>query len=139
MISFAGNKKVIKGHSFGLRLHLNKLALQHHKVIKELLFVFVDDEFLLEMNKSVLQHDFYTDIITFDYTEQNLLEGEIYISIDRVRENSEIYQVAFHVELIRVMFHGLLHMLGFKDKSKTEKEKMRQMENACLDMYFKGN
>jgi len=101
----------------------------------QLNFVFCSDEFLLKMNKQYLHHDTYTDIITFDYSSENktkAISGDIYISIERVIENAEKFSKTFEDELHRVMIHGTLHLLGYKDKSKTEKAEMTKQEDSCL-------
>ena len=103
--------------------------IQLERRIGKITYYFVSDDELLEINKSHLNHDYYTDIITFDYSTNRKLEGEIYVSIDRVRENSN----DFIKELIRVMSHGVLHMLGFKDKSDEDIKEMRSMENKWID------
>ncbi len=103
--------------------------IQLERRIGKITYYFVSDDELLEINKSHLNHDYYTDIITFDYSTNRKLEGEIYVSIDRVRENSN----DFIKELIRVMSHGVLHMLGFKDKSDEDIREMRSMENKWID------
>ncbi len=103
--------------------------IQLERRIGKITYYFVSDDELLEINKSHLNHDYYTDIITFDYSTNKKLEGEIYVSIDRVRENSN----DFIKELIRVMSHGVLHMLGFKDKSDEDIREMRSMENKWID------
>lgn len=96
-------------------------------------YIFCSDAYLLEMNLSYLNHDTLTDIITFDNAEvKGLIEGDIFISIDRVKENSIKFEVPFEDELHRVMVHGALHLLGYKDKKKEEKEKMREKENYYL-------
>lgn len=99
-------------------------------------YVFLHDEELLQINRDHLQHDYYTDIITFDLSHQKgVVQGEIYISIDRVLDNASSYQVNPSEELLRVMFHGLLHLLGHKDKSTAEQKLMRAAENECLTLY----
>ncbi|MFM7014885.1 MAG: rRNA maturation RNase YbeY [Bacteroidota bacterium] len=99
-------------------------------------YIFVSDNYLLEMNKRYLKHKTLTDIITFDNSFFNLgLSGDIYISIDRVRENAVKYMVDFQEELCRVMIHGLLHLCGFKDKFPAEKDKMIDAENLALLSY----
>jgi probable rRNA maturation factor len=97
-------------------------------------FNFCSDNHLLEMNREFLNHNYYTDIITFDFTENNLISGDIYISKGRVKENAAELKEMFHVELKRVMIHGILHLCGYKDKSKAEKEKMRKKEDVCLSL-----
>ena len=98
----------------------------------EIRFIFTSDEKILDINREFLKHNYFTDIITFDYDEGNTVSGEIYISIDTVRENSEIYRKRFNDEIHRVIFHGILHLCGFKDKSEPEQKKMRYMEEKYL-------
>jgi metalloprotein, YbeY/UPF0054 family len=94
------------------------------------------DEELLELNRQTLQHDYYTDIITFDYeNDKDIEENEVVISWDRVRENSETFKVNLKQELYRVCFHGLLHLAGFMDKTEQEEKEMREQENMLLDLY----
>ncbi len=103
-----------------------------------LTYIFCTDEYLLDINRKFLDHDTYTDIITFDLTgEGELLTGEIYISTERVAENALKFGNLYPEELHRVIFHGALHLCGFKDKSATDKKKMREMEDKCLAEYFK--
>lgn len=103
--------------------------------ISQLDFIFCTDEYLLEKNRQYLNHDTYTDIITFDYSEGKTIAGDIFISIDRVRENSDKYNVRFDEETIRVMAHGVLHLLGYKDKSTEEIEVMRKKEEEKIKLF----
>ncbi|GGC15287.1 rRNA maturation RNase YbeY [Dyadobacter sediminis] len=99
-------------------------------------YIFCSDEYLLEINKQYLDHDYYTDIITFDNSEEDKqLEGDIYISIDRVRENAESLQVDFNTELRRVLVHGLLHLIGYSDSDDTLKKEMRAKEDQHLLLF----
>lgn len=98
-------------------------------------YIFCSDEYLLKINKEYLNHDYYTDIITFDYRLGNIISGDIYISIDRIGENSKKHFVLFEEELKRVIIHGILHILGFKDSTKKEKDFMRKKEEECLKNY----
>ncbi len=103
-----------------------------------LTYIFCSDEYLLKINQDFLKHDFYTDIITFDMSSsRDEIEGEIYISTERVKENSKEHGFTFNRELHRVIFHGALHLCGYKDKSQKEKAQMRIMEDKYLDLYFK--
>ena len=103
--------------------------------IQEINYVFCSDSYLLTMNQGFLKHNTLTDIITFDNSEKtSVLEGEIYISVERVEENAKKYNVPFEDELNRVMIHGVLHLLGYKDKKPTEKAIMRKKEEACLSL-----
>lgn len=98
----------------------------------EISLVFCSDEYLLKMNKKYLNHDYYTDIITFDYVEGSLISGDLFISYDRLRENSKRENVSLESELYRVVFHGILHLIGYNDKSDSEKELMTNKENEYL-------
>lgn len=95
-------------------------------------FIFCSDKFLLGINKQYLKHDYFTDIVTFDYTEGNVVSGEVYISVDRVKENGQTLGVNFKDELNRVIIHGVLHLLGYSDKTKALKYQMRKKEDSCL-------
>ncbi len=100
-------------------------------------YIFCNDNYLLQINQDFLQHDTFTDIITFDLSDTpNILNAEIYISIERVKENAQKLEIPYTKELHRVLFHGVLHLCGFKDKTKTDKDTMRQMEDKCLEAYF---
>ena len=103
--------------------------------IHEINYVFCPDSYLLTLNQGFLKHNTLTDILTFDNSEDgSSVEGEIYISVDRVKENAEKYNVPFDDELSRVMIHGVLHLLGYKDKKPAEKALMRKKEEACLSL-----
>lgn len=103
--------------------------------IGEINYIFCDDVYLNSINKEFLNHDSFTDIISFDYTLGQQLNGDIYISTERVLDNAETYSVAFESELCRVMIHGVLHFMGYKDKSIEDKNEMRKKENTCLLLY----
>ena len=96
--------------------------------------VFCSDEYLLNMNREHLKHDYYTDIITFDYTESEIISGDLFISVDRVKENAQENSVMFHVERNRVVGHGVLHLMGYKDKTESEQEEMTRKENWALSL-----
>ena len=96
--------------------------------------IFCSDRYILDVNINYLQHDYFTDIITFDYCEKDVLSGDLFISIDSVRENALYYGAAFSEELDRVMVHGLLHLIGYDDHTEEEKAQMRQKENYYLEM-----
>jgi len=95
-------------------------------------FIFCSDEHLLNINIEYLNHDYYTDIITFDYTENAIISGDLFISIDRVKDNANAIGINFIDELNRVLVHGVLHLLGYKDSTKEEKNNMRSLEDDCL-------
>jgi probable rRNA maturation factor len=130
-VSFSFQKRTLT------RTWLERVAKKKHKKITALNYVFCSDEYLLSMNNTHLQHDTYTDIITFGYSPKESAEitGDIFISIDRVKENAKTYQTTFHNELRRVMAHGLLHLFGYKDKSTSDKKTMREKEELALTLY----
>lgn len=101
----------------------------------EINYIFCDDEYLLQINKEHLNHDYYTDIISFDYTVGNEINGDMFISVDRVKENAVDFNVAFDEELKRVIIHGILHYCGYKDKLEEEELLMRNMEDEKLAMF----
>lgn len=107
------------------------------KKLGDVSYILCDDDYLLEVNRQYLKHDYYTDIITFDYTENDRIGGDLFISIDRVKDNATALQVPEHEELMRVMIHGVLHLLGLKDKSEEEVKQMRKAEEECLELLKK--
>lgn len=102
----------------------------------EISIIFCSDKKVLELNRRFLKHNYYTDILTFDFCQGKLVAGEIFISLDRIRENAKKFDETINKELHRVIFHGILHLLGFSDKSRSEKYKMSKAEDAWLDEYF---
>ncbi|WP_366206997.1 rRNA maturation RNase YbeY [Flavihumibacter sp. CACIAM 22H1] len=116
-----------------------QLFKKEKKSLELLNYIFCTDEYLLDINRSFLQHDYYTDIITFELAEKGEpTQGEVYISIDRVRDNAKLHGQSFQRELHRVIFHGALHLCGYRDKTKKEETLMRQKEEEYLSYYFKG-
>lgn len=99
-------------------------------------YIFCDDAYLLQINQQYLNHDDLTDIISFDYSEKIIISGDIFISIERVQENASHFKVDFQQELLRVMSHGILHFIGFKDKNKEDQEIMRKNEEICIAKYL---
>lgn len=99
-------------------------------------YIFCSDEYLLELNVKFLNHDYYTDVITFDYSEQGLVAGDIFISIDRVKHNSITFNQEYNDELVRVISHGLLHLLKYDDKEPKDIVEMREMESFLLNRYI---
>lgn len=121
-----------------LKTFLTRLAKKEGKALGSLNYVFCTDKAVLDINRQYLKHDFYTDIITFDLSESaSTLSGEIYISIDRVRDNAKSLGVSVKEELHRVIFHGLLHLCGYKDKKPGEIKEMRAREEYYLRLYLK--
>jgi len=135
MILFFSKTNFKLSHKKPVKLWLNEIAKHENKKIKNINFVFYDDEHLLKLNEQYLNHDTLTDIITFDYSENNILNGDICISIERVKENAKKYNVSFEEELKRVMVHGILHLCGYKDKKKKDKELMKQKEEETLILF----
>jgi probable rRNA maturation factor len=122
----------------GLKKFIEKLFRKEGKQLQSLNYIFCSDEALLQINKNYLAHDYYTDIISFDLTEPGAgITGEIYISIDRVRDNAAIEGTTIKSELHRVIFHGALHLCGYGDKTKREVAEMRKMEELYLERYFR--
>ncbi len=112
------------------------VAYQEQKEIKDISYVFCDDNYLRLLNKKFLHHNVYTDVITFDDSHDNKIVAEIYISIDRIRENTFKFQTPFLNELLRVMVHGLLHCMGFSDNNIVSKAAMTDKENSYVNLYF---
>jgi rRNA maturation RNase YbeY len=135
MILIAGEHQKLKGLKKLCKEVVKQIVLDHSKSLDELNIILVDDEALLDMNITYLQHDYYTDIITHDFCEGNKVNGELYISYERIKENAKTYGVSFHVELFRIIIHGTLHLCGYKDKTKIEKNKMTEMENHYLNTF----
>lgn len=115
---------------------INDLLLSEQYELGDVNYIFCSDAYLLEINKTYLSHDYYTDVITFDYTDGNLVSGDIFISIDTVSFNAKDLDIVFDKELLRVMFHGVLHLLGYKDKSDEDIAKMRSAEDRCLSFFY---
>ena len=111
---------------------LSSTCAEENKVLEEVNLIFCSDEYLLKMNVEYLQHDYYTDIISFDYCEENRILGDLFISKDRVLDNAEQNNVSFLLELHRVIVHGVLHLCGYKDKSEEEEKLMRSKEDYYL-------
>ena len=114
---------------------LSQVILSENKKEGDINYIFCDDEYLLNLNEQYLDHDTLTDIISFDYTVGNELHGDIFISIERVRENAQDFNVTFDEELKRVLAHGILHYCGFKDKSDEDEQLMRQKEDEKIKMF----
>ena len=111
------------------------LIHSENKILGDITLLFCDDTHMLKMNKEHLNHDYYTDILTFDYCVDNTISGELLISWDTVQSNASKYKVDKQTELKRVVFHGVLHLCGYNDKNKEEKQLMRSKENECLEKY----
>lgn len=111
---------------------ITEVCSNESKEFGDISLIFCSDDYLLEMNRTHLDHDYYTDIITFDYTEDQVVSGDLFISVDRVRDNATEFNFSFVHELHRVIIHGVLHLCGYKDKSVDEEKLMRSKENDAL-------
>ena len=114
---------------------LTKLINSESKITGEINYIFCSDDYLHKLNLKYLNHNTFTDIISFDYVENGIISGDIFISITRVKQNAYKYNTLFDRELKRVMAHGVLHLLGYNDKSDNEKLQMREKENFALDLF----
>ncbi len=111
---------------------IREVAAVHQMKVGDVAYIFCSDEKILEVNKEYLQHDYYTDIITFDYTEDGVINGDVFISLDTVKSNAEEFGVTFDQELHRIIIHGILHLCGIDDKGPGERENMTAKENEAL-------
>ena len=111
---------------------IRQVAATHGKTVGEIAYIFCSDEYILQVNNQYLGHDYYTDVITFDYSEGGKLGGDIFISVDTVRSNARQFGTGYMPELERVIIHGVLHLCGFKDKTPAAKWEMTRQENAAL-------
>ncbi len=131
------NIKIVLANRKALKLFIERVFKQNNRKLINLAIIFCSDDYLLDINRRFLQHDYYTDIITFNLLDSSkLIEGEIYISVDRVRENALKNGAPVKEELHRVIFHGVLHLCGYKDKEPLEKAQMTAAENKQLKLYF---
>lgn len=136
IFSYADRTLTIKKKTV-LKRFIKNIFESEQKELDNLTYVFCSDEFLLDINRRFLQHNFYTDIITFDLSEKNSkkISGEIYLSIDRVKDNAKTMNISFETEMQRVIFHGALHLCGFGDKKKSEIAIMREREDHYIRLY----
>ncbi|MFJ1329261.1 rRNA maturation RNase YbeY [Capnocytophaga canimorsus] len=114
---------------------IEKIIASEEKELGELNYIFCDDNYLHQINVQYLDHDTLTDIITFDYTEEQIISGDIFISVERVADNAQDFNVDFQTELLRVMAHGVLHLCGYKDKSDAESKQMRSKEEEKMRLF----
>lgn len=114
---------------------IKAVAETYGKRTGDIAYIFCSDEKILEVNRQYLQHDYYTDIITFDYCEGNRISGDLFISLDTVRTNAEQFGTDYNTELYRVIIHGILHLCGINDKGPGEREIMEAAENKALEMW----
>ncbi len=136
MIAFFNETSfVFSYHKNKVKQWVKQIALSEGKKIGDINYIFCDDVYLHKINVQYLQHDTLTDIITFDYTEGITLNSDIYISIERVRENADIFSVTFEQELLRVLAHGILHLCGYKDKTPADSKLMRTKEEEKMKLF----
>ena len=113
---------------------IDQVARAHGRILGPLTYIFCDDDKIIEVNRQFLNHDYFTDIITFDYSRGKLISGDMFISLDTVRANAELVGQTYDNELLRVVIHGVLHLCGINDKGPGERELMEREENMALDM-----
>ena len=132
MIEFNYETDFILNDETSLKNWINAVASEQEFELGEINYIFCDDAYLHKLNVEFLDHDTFTDIISFDNSLGKLLNGDIFISVERVKDNAAEFKVSFQEELQRVMIHGILHYMGYKDKSEGEKEEMRKQENLAI-------
>ena len=131
-VCITGNDKLLIPNRRLIKSWINRTIKAEGKKAGELSIIFTTDEFLLDLNKKYLKHNYYTDVITFDYSEENIISGDIFVSLERVAENASIYGEDLRKELLRVIIHGVLHLCGYGDKTPDEKDNMRNKEDLYL-------
>lgn len=132
--SYADRKLSLTGKEH-IKQHIENLFSKEKKKLEEIRYIFCSDEYLLQINQDFLQHDYYTDIITFDLSEGEATIAEVYISVDRVKDNATTQQTTFRQEMLRVLFHGALHLCGYKDKKKDQVTEMRGKEEQYIRSF----
>lgn len=140
-IEFNFPEKIALPNRQWLKSFIESIFKKETKKAGSISFVFCSDAYILDINKSFLNHDYYTDIITFELSDPGaaMVDAEIYISIDTVRDNAKTFNTSIRKELHRVIFHGILHLCGYKDKTTAEKKLMTQKEDHYLAQYFEGS
>jgi probable rRNA maturation factor len=136
MIQFSNQEiRFVLRNKLKIREWVKTILKEEGRRTGDIAYVFCHDEYLLKLNQQYLKHQTLTDIITFDYSEKDIISGDIFISLDRIKENSFSYSRSFEEELGRVMAHGILHLAGYKDKTVEDKKKMTEKENTYLVTY----
>ncbi len=135
MISFNYETDFELHNEAGFSKWLSEVILSENKKEGEINYIFCDDDYLLEINQQHLDHDTLTDIISFDYSVGNELNGDIFVSVERVKENASDFNVTFHEEIQRVLVHGILHYCGYKDKTESDELVMRSKEDEKMKMF----
>lgn len=134
---FSEDVKEVRIPKRKIRTWVNQCIISYNFTTGNINYIFCSDEYILKVNKKYLNHDEYTDIITFNYNEEKLINGDIYVCLNRVRENASNFDVTFHNELQRVIIHGILHLVGLNDSTKKEIEIMRHAEEKSIALYNK--
>lgn len=115
---------------------INDVIKLHQKKLGNVSYIFCSNQYILELNQQYLNHNYFTDIITFDYCSDNKVEGDIFISVDTVLDNSHRFKTNFNDELLRVIIHGVLHLVGFSDKTAKQQKQMRVLEDEALSIFY---
>ncbi|BDX37535.1 endoribonuclease YbeY [Tenuifilaceae bacterium CYCD] len=115
---------------------INDVIKSHQRKLGNVSYIFCSNDYILDLNKQYLNHNYFTDIITFDYCSDNIVEGDIFISIDTVLDNSHRFKTNFSDELLRVIIHGVLHLVGFSDKTAKQQKQMRVLEDEALSIFY---
>ncbi len=137
-IEFFGEDVKLPDLNFSIVKDWVSVAIENEKyTVGDINFIYCSDEYLLKINKQYLEHDFFTDVITFDYCEDSIVSGDIFMSLERIIENSKIYSDSIKKELLRIIIHGVLHLVGFNDKTNNEKLEMTKKENFYLELFNK--
>lgn len=137
MVQFNYQTRFKLKHITRIKKLIDVISRKETKTISNISIVFTSDEYLLQLNKDYLHHDYFTDIITFDYsnTDDGNIEGELFISVERASENSKLYNVSTQNEVLRLIIHGVLHLMGYNDKNELLKAEMTQKENEYLALF----
>lgn len=138
-ISFQSNINFNLSNKRKVKTWIKNVVTKYGFKIGDVTILFTDDEYIKELNIKYLNHHYFTDILTFDYSSGLVLNGDIVISIDTVRSNSILYSTSIDDELLRVIIHGFLHLLGFNDKSSEESRKMRELEDGALNVFYSND
>ena len=125
-------------NSKNIKRWISNIITSKGKLEGEVSIIFCNDDYILNINREYLKHDYFTDIITFDYSEQNIISGDLFISLDTVNYNADKLGVPRGTELLRVIIHGIFHLLGYNDKCDEEEKEMRNLEDEALKMIFNG-
>ena len=138
-ISFQSNINFNLSNKRKVKTWIKNVVTKYGFKIGDVTILFTDDEYIKELNIKYLNHHYFTDILTFDYSSGLVLNGDIVISIETVRSNSILYSTSIDDELLRVIIHGFLHLLGFNDKSSEESRKMRELEDGALNIFYSND